>query len=129
MHRLFFLPHRHTCIHLLMQEAGKRWSLYGGLQASTLKPVLSCLATVTAAADPREWASAVRPFGLLLGLSLDERPKVRKRAQEGIVDVLAAVQGTPAADLAAASVLRGTCPHHHLLGIAVFLGTAVFLGM
>ncbi|BDA46153.1 RRP12-like protein [Coccomyxa sp. Obi] len=75
-------------------------------QASTLKPVLSCLATVTAAVDPREWASAVRPFGLLLGLSLDERPKVRKRAQEGIIDVLAAVQGTPAADSAAASVLR-----------------------
>lgn len=70
--------------------------------------MLSCLATVTAAVDPREWASAVRPFGLLLGLSLDERPKVRKRAQEGVIGVLAAVQGTSAAEAAGSAVARGT---------------------
>ena len=79
-----------------------------GHQASPLKPMLSCLATVTAAVDPREWASAVRPFGLLLGLSLDERPKVRKRAQEGVIGVLAAVQGTSAAEPAGSAVARGT---------------------
>lgn len=72
-----------------------------------LKPALACLARVTAAADPGEWPRAVQPYSLLLQLSLDERPKVRKRAQEGVAAVLAAQQGTPAAGPASDAILRG----------------------
>lgn len=77
------------------------------MQAGTLRPALACLGYVTAAVNPAEWAPALRPFTLLLQYSTDGRPKVRKRAQYSLVDVLAALQGTAALQGASDAVLRG----------------------
>ena len=63
---------------------------------------------VTAAVNPAEWAPALRAFTLLLQYSTDGRPKVRKRAQYSLVDVLAALQATAALPGASDAVLRGT---------------------
>lgn len=62
---------------------------------------------ITAAVNPAEWAPALRPFTLLLRYSTDARPKVRKRAQYSLVDVLAALQGSPALQGANDAVLKG----------------------
>ena len=62
---------------------------------------------ITAAVTPTEWAPAIRPFTTLLRYSTDARPKVRKRAQSSLVDVLAALQGTPALQGASDAVLKG----------------------
>lgn len=80
----------------------------GAMQAGTLRAGLACLGYITAAVNPTEWAPALRPFTLLLQYSTDARPKVRKRAQYGLVDVLAALQGTPALQGASDAVFRGT---------------------
>jgi len=77
------------------------------LQAGTLRAALACLSYITAAVNPTEWAPALRPFTLLLRYSTDARPKVRKRAQYSLVDVLAALQGTPALQGASDAVLKG----------------------
>lgn len=78
-----------------------------GMQAGSLRPALHCLSYITAAVNPAEWAPALRPFTLLLRYSTDARPKVRKRAQYGLVDVLAALQGAPALQGASDAVLHG----------------------
>ncbi|DBA66455.1 TPA: hypothetical protein ACH3X2_002431 [Trebouxia sp. C0005] len=75
-------------------------------QAGTLRAALACLSYITAAVNPTEWAPALRPFTLLLRYSTDARPKVRKRAQYSLVDVLAALQGTPALQGASDAVLK-----------------------
>ena len=62
---------------------------------------------ITAAVTPTEWAPALRPYTTLLRYSTDARPKVRKRAQSSLVDVLAALQGTPALQGASEAVLKG----------------------
>ncbi len=76
------------------------------LQANVIKAVITCLGQVTAAVDPTQWPGAVRPFGLLLQLLLDERPKVRKRAQDAAQSVLAALQDTAARQPASDTVLK-----------------------
>lgn len=80
------------------------------LQAGTLRSALHCLSYITAAVNPAEWAPALRAFTLLLRYSTDARPKVRKRAQYGLVDVLAALQNTPALQGASDAVLNGQFP-------------------
>ena len=80
-----------------------------GVQAGNLRSALHCLSYITAAVKPTEWAPALRPFTLLLRYSTDARPKVRKRAQYGLVDVLAALQGSPALQGASDAVLKGQC--------------------
>ncbi|KAL3148459.1 hypothetical protein ABBQ38_013906 [Trebouxia sp. C0009 RCD-2024] len=77
------------------------------MQAGTLRSALHCLSYITAAVNSAEWAPALRPFTLLLRYSTDARPKVRKRAQYGLVDVLAALQGSPALQGASDAVLEG----------------------
>ena len=77
------------------------------LQASVIRAALPCLSHVLAALDPADWPSATQPFTLLLRFCIDARPKVRRRAQSGLVDVLAAVQRTVAIDNASALVLKG----------------------
>lgn len=76
------------------------------LQANVIKAVITCLGQLTAAVDPTQWPGAVRPFGLLLQLLLDERPKVRKRAQDAAQSVLAALQDTAARQPASDTVLK-----------------------
>ena len=78
------------------------------LQASVMKAAVTCFGQVTAAVEPSQWPSAVRPFGLLLQLLLDERPKVRKRAQDAAQSVLAALQDTSARQPASDLVLKST---------------------
>ena len=46
-------------------------------QAAVVRAALGCLGRVTAAGGPADFPAALRPFGLLLRHSLDERPKVR----------------------------------------------------
>lgn len=72
-----------------------------------LKPSLACLSHVLAAADPADWPSAARPFSLLLGFAISPRPKVRKRAHDGLVQVLAALQHTASLQPASAALLQG----------------------
>jgi hypothetical protein len=76
-------------------------------QASVVKAAVSCLARLTAAVDAAEWPAAVRGYSLLLRLLLDERPKVRRKAQEGIAAVLAAHQASAAASPANEALLKG----------------------
>jgi hypothetical protein len=80
-------------------------------QAATIKAALTCLSQLLAAMDPASWPNAAAPFGLLVSLLLDARPKVRKRAQTGVAEVLAALQRTPALAPASDALLKGA---HHL---------------
>lgn len=93
--------------HKLQSKRDRSFSI---IQAGTLRSALHCLSYITAAVDPTEWAPALRPFTLLLRYSTDARPKVRKRAQYGLVDVLAALQGSPALQGASDAVLKGQSP-------------------
>ncbi len=72
-----------------------------------MRPALGSLGQVTAAVEPVEWPSAARPFAQLLRYSLDGRPKVRKRAQAAVLNVLAAARGTSALPSASEAVLKG----------------------
>lgn len=75
-------------------------------QAAVSKAGLGCLAAVLGALDPGHWPSAVAPFALLLSFVLDNRPKVRKRAHQGVVEVLAAVRPTPALGHASEAIAK-----------------------
>ena len=74
---------------------------------AVVKATLGALSQVAAAADPRDWPAAAPAFGLLLSLATDVRPKVRRRAQAGLAEALAALQGAPALPPASAAVLKG----------------------
>ncbi|KAG2487102.1 hypothetical protein HYH03_014215 [Edaphochlamys debaryana] len=65
-------------------------------EAATAKAALGCLAAILAAADPAAWLAAVPAFNQMLTFVTDNRPKVRKRAVGGLVEVLAALQRSPA---------------------------------
>jgi len=56
------------------------------------KPALGCLAQAVAATGPTDWTALSPSFHLLLGRLLDPHPKVRKKAQSGVVSVFAALQ-------------------------------------
>ena len=98
-----------------MQIIANRHLRVRSVQAGSLKSALQCLSYITAAVNPAEWAPALRPFTLLLRYSTDARPKVRKRAQYGLVDVLAALQGSPALQGASDAVLNGQSTPTRLL--------------
>ena len=68
---------------------------------------MTALGQITAAQDPTDWASAMEPFTLLLKLSLDPRPKVRRAAHGAVRDTLAALQALQAAGNACETVLKG----------------------
>jgi hypothetical protein len=63
-----------------------------GGSSKCLRSATSCLCQVLAASDPQDWMPAVPAFNMVLNLSLDKRPKVRRRAQAGIEEVLASLQ-------------------------------------
>ena len=94
----------------LFHVASKRETALHVLQAGVVKAVLPCIASVLTALDPADWPSAVRPFSVLLQHCTDPRPKVRRRAQTGIVDVLAALQRSAALPHASAAILQGDLP-------------------
>ena len=64
--------------------------------ANTVRAVLSCLELVIRGADTSNWLMIAPAFNCLLRFSLDQRPKVRKRAQSCMTGVLSSLQGTHA---------------------------------
>lgn len=58
---------------------------------------LPCLCRLLAAMGPSDWPAMSRGFGLVLTGCLDHQPKLRKKAQFGLVDILAALQSVPTA--------------------------------
>lgn len=85
--------------------------------APLLRPSLGCLESLLLAQDSSSWELSVTQMGPrsavsgLLNLSLDPRPKVRKRAQEALKNVLKNPPPTPAldhpaADMCAEAVMR-----------------------
>jgi ribosomal RNA-processing protein 12 len=73
--------------------------------AATVKAGLSCVENVLVAADKSNWLALAPSFNLLLHHCLDARPKVRKRAQGCIVEVLTNLHGTHALTTASDSVV------------------------
>eukprot|EP00798_Chlamydomonas_sp_ICE-L_P031076 gene31076-6203_t len=76
-------------------------------QAAVSKAALHCLSQVLGALDPTNWPPAAIPFRDMLSCVMDLRPKVRKRAQQGLSEVLAALQGTPALGNASDAIAKG----------------------
>ncbi|GLC60588.1 hypothetical protein PLESTB_001631100 [Pleodorina starrii] len=75
-------------------------------EAATAKAALGCLAQILAAADPAAWLAAVPAFNQVLSFVSDARPKVRKRAVEGLVETLAGLQRSQALTAASELVLK-----------------------
>ncbi|GIL82209.1 hypothetical protein Vretifemale_11129 [Volvox reticuliferus] len=98
--------------HILRSRFASSATLVGGLlaahagEAATAKAALGCLAQVLAAADPTAWLAAVPAFNQLLNFTTDARPRVRKRAVEGLVETLAGLQRSPALGAASELVLK-----------------------
>ena len=109
-------PHGRRVCRCCAAQVTFAWTFFNqsrlALQATVVRPALGSLGQVTAAVEPVEWPSAARPFAQLLHYSLDGRPKVRKRAQAAVLNVLAAAQGTSALPSASEAVLKGV---HHVL--------------
>ncbi|GLI63541.1 hypothetical protein VaNZ11_006530 [Volvox africanus] len=84
---------------------GTLLAAYAG-EAAMAKAALGCLAQVLAAADPTAWLAAVPAFNQLLNFTTDARPKVRKRAMEGLVETLAGLQRSSALGAASELVLK-----------------------
>ncbi|KAL4893037.1 NUC173 domain-containing protein [Aspergillus ambiguus] len=87
------------------------------VEAPLLRPSIGCLESLLIAQDAAAWnlphtqISPRRATAGLLSLSVDHRPKVRKRAQEALVKVLQSPPPSPsidhpAADMCAESALR-----------------------
>jgi hypothetical protein len=76
-------------------------------QAAHAKAALLCLSQLLAALDPSAWLSAVPAFNQLLAFSMDARPKVRKRAAQGLVEVFAGLQHSPALGQASDLLAKG----------------------
>lgn len=80
-----------------------------GSDGALARAVLPCLCQVLAALNPADWPAAARPFALVLDTCLDARPKLRKKAQAGLVDVLACLQTAPVALLPASEAVLKVC--------------------
>ena len=70
---------------------------------------IPCLTQILAAMGPSDWPAMSRGFSLTLAACLDHQPKLRKRAQSGVVDVLAALQSMPTALGPASEAVLGMC--------------------
>jgi ribosomal RNA-processing protein 12 len=87
------------------------------VEAPLLRPSIGCLESLLVAQDTAAWAlpntqiGPRRAIAGLLGLAVDHRPKVRKRAQEALIKVLKTPPPSPsldhpAADMCAETALR-----------------------
>lgn len=90
-----------------------------------VRAALPCLSHILSALDPADWPAASQPFTVLLRFCIDARPKVRRRAQSGLVDVLAALQRTAAIADASALVVKGAA----LASCGLLSGGAQGLGL
>lgn len=106
-------PVHHQTVQLtnlpVRQVSGGHSQIYFVLdvQASAVKPAIACLSAVLAAMDPSDWPSAKAPFELLVSFCLNLRPKVRKKAHDGVLHVLASIRDTAALAPASAVLLAG----------------------
>ena len=66
-----------------------------------------------AALEPADWPSAKHPFDLLMSFCVNPRPKVRKKAHDGLLRVLASIRSTAALAPASAVVLSGKPAYMH----------------
>ncbi|KAG2424708.1 hypothetical protein HXX76_014284 [Chlamydomonas incerta] len=101
--------------HVLRSKFAGAAELLGGVlaahrgEAAAAKAALGCLAAVLAAADPGSWLAAVPGLNTLLAFVTDGRPKVRKRAVLGLVEVLAGLQRSPGALGPASELVLKVC--------------------
>lgn len=85
-------------------------------EKSALKAALACHVRTLCCLDPAgSWAAVKQPLLLLLDLTMDDNPKVRKVAQEGVTEVMATVRSTPAQLHASKEVLQGMRPRLQVL--------------
>lgn len=77
------------------------------LQAPLAKAALQCLSQLLAALDPAAWLQAVPAVNQLLAFAMDARPKVRKRAAQGLVEMMAGLQHSVALASASELVAKG----------------------
>ncbi|KAJ7533387.1 hypothetical protein O6H91_13G046200 [Diphasiastrum complanatum] len=75
-----------------------------GVLAGTVKSGLTCMEHLMRCADTSNWLILAPSFELLLKYCLDQRPKVRRRAQVCIAAVLSSLKGFPALEMASDSV-------------------------
>ena len=68
-----------------------------GCKGPVAKAALPCLCHLLAAMGPSDWPAMSRGFGLVLNGCLDHQPKLRKKSQFGLVNILAALQSVPTA--------------------------------
>jgi hypothetical protein len=72
------------------------------------KAVLQCLVQTLCHPDlSHTWAPVKEPFMLLLQTTTASAPRIRKAAADGLVEVMARIQGTPAQQPASADVAAG----------------------
>lgn len=83
-------------------------------EAPLLRSSIGCLESLLVAQDAAAWALPQTQIGPrraiagLLALAVDHRPKVRKRAQEGLIRVLKSPPPSPSLDHPAADMCAGT---------------------
>lgn len=63
--------------------------------ASVSRAALPCLSQALAAMGQGDWPALSRGFAIILTACLDSQPKIRKKAQSGLVDILASLQLMP----------------------------------
>jgi ribosomal RNA-processing protein 12 len=68
-----------------------------GTKGPVAKAGVPCLCQLLAAMGPTDWPPLSRGFGIIITTCLDHQPKLRKKAQSGLVDILAALQTVPTA--------------------------------
>ncbi|MEW5303887.1 MAG: hypothetical protein WDW36_006539 [Sanguina aurantia] len=74
--------------------------------ANVCKAALHCLSPILGGLDPSNWPPALLPFNTLLSFAVDGRPKVRKKAQAGLVEVMAALRGGASHGQASEAIAR-----------------------
>ena len=73
--------------------------------AAVSKAALPCLSQFIAAMGPSDWPALSRGFNIVLLACLENQPKLRKKAQFGLVDIFASLQSVPAALLPASEAV------------------------
>mmetsp|Transcript_19672 Transcript_19672/g.54892 ORF Transcript_19672/g.54892 Transcript_19672/m.54892 type:complete len:1497 (+) Transcript_19672:183-4673(+) len=75
-------------------------------QAGAAKVAMQCVTHMLGCMHHDSWLAAAPAFGLLVSFLTDARPKVRKRAQACVVEVLAGLQASPALVPASEAIAR-----------------------
>lgn len=73
------------------------------------RAALPCLIQLTAAMNTQDWPALSRGFNLVVAACLASQPKLRKKAQTGVGDILASLQTMPAALAPASEAVLKIC--------------------